>query len=171
MSAYVGDETHLGEEEYSLTVRALCRDLRVMITDNSEYHVRDDTCVAVRQRDGDWNKDHNAVGKPLLGVLNEYGAWLTRPEAGSRLYFAGDLLTSRVRSIFVPARPISLTPPPRTERCETSPTGGTASCLKSDSAGKRIPWDTAKSLRKKSDSARAHPGTLARSPKDLIPVA
>jgi hypothetical protein len=42
----------------------------VFVTRNTEYHVRAEVCVAVRDRTNDrWRDDHPAVGRRLAGAL------------------------------------------------------------------------------------------------------
>jgi hypothetical protein len=78
------------------------------VTRNTEYHFRDDLCVAVRDlRTGRWLPAHLAVRRRLTGGLRLYsnGAAVpspTKPSVGEALYFGDDgreLITSLLDSI------------------------------------------------------------------------
>ena len=81
---------------------------RVFVTRNTEYHVRKDTCVGVRDRQsGEWLVKHFAVNLPISGAIRffESGAMNANPglpQIGESMYFeaAGrDLVTSSVVSV------------------------------------------------------------------------
>lgn len=81
---------------------------RVYVTQNSEYHLRGDVCIAVRDRKtGQWVQDHVAVGQKLeAGVYfpDEGGLspHIGEPLVGDALLFHPgncDLLTSRLERI------------------------------------------------------------------------
>lgn len=81
---------------------------RVFITRNTEYHLRQDICVAVRdRRSGDWLGAHLAVKQRVQGGLafDRTGAVLARPDlpdVGQSLFFHAqgrDLVTSPVLSV------------------------------------------------------------------------
>ena len=80
---------------------------RVLVTKNTEYHMRDSLCVGVRDTNtGDWRSGHAALGSELIGAI---GPEITLgpgepPRPGSRLFFAGDLLTSPLVRIRRPSR-------------------------------------------------------------------
>ena len=81
---------------------------RVYVTRNTEYHVREGVCVAVKPRHAsDWNTEHEAVAMTVEGHV-KVGALLPMPgppKIGYRIYFAednNDVLTSPVVAI---ARP------------------------------------------------------------------
>jgi hypothetical protein len=87
---------------------------RVFVTRNTEYHVRAELCVAVRDRGlGRWREDHPAVGRRLAGALKHVHGGiiptLDRPEVGHSVYFRRgdrDLVTSVVERIERPAREV-----------------------------------------------------------------
>ncbi|HET6345478.1 MAG TPA: hypothetical protein VFH51_11140 [Myxococcota bacterium] len=79
------------------------RQRQEVLTQNSEYHLRGDTCVAVRcPRTGRLKTEHQAVGSHVLGQVEfaADGSWALqvgrRPEAGTRLFFSSQLVTSLV---------------------------------------------------------------------------
>lgn len=77
----------------------------VLVTENSEYHVRSGVCVAVRSlRHGDLTREHPAVGSRVLGGFSfcessGYNAHYGLPEQGEKICFENDLLTSPLRSV------------------------------------------------------------------------
>ncbi|MEM6532919.1 MAG: hypothetical protein AAF654_09855 [Myxococcota bacterium] len=77
----------------------------VFVTENSEYHTRSGVCVAVRNlRHGELTREHPAVGSRVLGGIgfNEsdgYSAHYGVPNAGEKICFENDLLTSPLRSV------------------------------------------------------------------------
>lgn len=83
---------------------------RRFITRNTEYHLRDEACVAVRCRNtGAWISDHPALGTLLAGGLKQTPFGYARGEAeeGTCLWFdAGgvDVVTSRVEAENRPER-------------------------------------------------------------------
>lgn len=81
---------------------------RVFVTRNTEYHVRKDICVAVRDRkSGDWLRGHLAVKQRVEGSLrfDKRGAIEATdalPDVGQSLFFHAqgrDLVTSPVLSV------------------------------------------------------------------------
>lgn len=81
---------------------------RVFVTRNTEYHLRRNTCVGVRDREsGSWLPAHFAIERALAGSIKffESGAMTaTRelPDVGESLYFeedGRDLVTSAVVSV------------------------------------------------------------------------
>lgn len=85
---------------------------RVFVTRNTEYHVRQSTCVGVRDRDsGEWLQRHFAVNLPIAGAIRFYEsgglcANTGLPAVGESLYFetqGRDLVTSSVMSVERPA--------------------------------------------------------------------
>jgi hypothetical protein len=80
---------------------------RVYFTRNSEYHLRNHVCVAVRdRRTGQWFEEHPALSRPLAAALRfaDQFATLHTPNLGESLDFAQDhdgepLRTSPVLSI------------------------------------------------------------------------
>jgi hypothetical protein len=85
---------------------------RVFVTRNTEYHVRRDTCVGVRDRQtGTWLQQHFALNLPVAGAIRFFDGGAMRanpglPQIGESIYFeaAGrDLVTSSVVSVERPA--------------------------------------------------------------------
>jgi hypothetical protein len=81
---------------------------RVFVTRNTEYHVRKDTCVGVRDREtGEWLSRHFALNLPVAGAIRffESGAMTANqglPQVGESIYFEAsghDLVTSSVVSV------------------------------------------------------------------------
>lgn len=84
---------------------------KLYVTQNTEYHVRDRECVAVRDLwSGRWRDDHPAVGRHLFGAVRpcEHGLEpLGEPEVDSMLWFENgenDILTSRLTVVTRPAK-------------------------------------------------------------------
>lgn len=82
---------------------------RVFVTDHTEYHLRGEICVGVRDvRTGEWKKGHPAIGSSLvcsLAVNVDAGTYKPNmgvPAPGDKLCFSADLLTSPLREV---ARP------------------------------------------------------------------
>ena len=95
---------------------------RVLVTCNSEYHCRDGSCVAVRdRRTGQFVADHQAIGKRMTGgmrITPDGGiAGVSRPEAlleGEQLCFSScngdldhDVITSPLVSVERPPRDVA----------------------------------------------------------------
>lgn len=81
---------------------------RVFVTRNTEYHVRRDRCVAVRDREsGEWLTRHFAVSLHIAGAIKffEGGALAASPglpAIGESMYFEAmgrDLVTSAIVSV------------------------------------------------------------------------
>jgi hypothetical protein len=81
---------------------------RVFVTRNTEYHVRRDRCVAVRDREtGEWLTCHFALSLHVAGAIKffEGGALSASPglpAIGESMYFEAmgrDLVTSAVVSV------------------------------------------------------------------------
>ncbi len=81
---------------------------RVFVTRNTEYHVRQRTCVGVLDRQsGQWLKGHFAIDRAVAGSIRFYDrgsmtASPALPRVGDSLYFEAsgrDLLTSSVVSV------------------------------------------------------------------------
>jgi hypothetical protein len=88
---------------------------QVFVTQNSEYHVRENLCVAVRDREsGEWLRSHFAVRRPVVGSMRffESGAISASaglPELGESLYFeelGRDLVTGSVIAVERPERAV-----------------------------------------------------------------
>lgn len=84
---------------------------RVFVTGNTQYHLRYDRCVAVRDvRTGVWERRHPAVNQRLSCVLTRSTGDLAvaqrLPEVGDAMCFEGSVLTSPVRSIERPPRDV-----------------------------------------------------------------
>jgi hypothetical protein len=81
---------------------------RILITRNTEYHLRGKECVAVRVA-GAWDHQHRAVGTKLEGALGfaegtGYRATTDEPAVGDRLCFSGDLMTSPLTQVRKPSK-------------------------------------------------------------------
>lgn len=81
---------------------------RVFVTRNTEYHVRKDTCVGVRDREsGDWLQTHFALNLAVSGAIRFFdsGAMTAEPglpKIGESMYFEAsgrDLVTSSVIAV------------------------------------------------------------------------
>lgn len=93
---------------------------RVFVTRNTEYHVRRDRCVAVRDREtGEWVSGHFALSLHVAGAIKffEGGALAASPglpSIGESMYFEAmgrDLVTSAIVSVErPPAETISAYP-------------------------------------------------------------
>jgi hypothetical protein len=88
---------------------------RVYVTRNTEYHVRDRLCVAVRdRRTGDFMHGHLAIRRRFEGGLRFLqGGGIApnphEPRAGESLYFVGDgrdLVTSALQGVGRPSKEI-----------------------------------------------------------------
>jgi hypothetical protein len=86
---------------------------RVYVTRNTEYHVRDRRCIAVRdRRTGDFLHGHLAIDRYVEGGLKFFPSGGIAPNAGEprpgeSIYFASDgrdLVTSPLESIERPGR-------------------------------------------------------------------
>lgn len=86
---------------------------KVFVTRNTEYHIRRDTCVAVRdRRSGEWLRAHMALKNRVHGGIrfSRSGGIVPNPgvpRVGESLFFhaAGrDLVTSPILSIDRPPR-------------------------------------------------------------------
>ena len=87
---------------------------RRFVTRNTEYHFRDRTCVAVRdRRSGEWLPSHLALNRSLTGAVR-YASGnvlpsLGEPRVGDALYFGDDgheLVTSLLCAIDRPEKAI-----------------------------------------------------------------
>lgn len=92
---------------------------KVYVTRNTEYHVRKDVCVAVRdRRSGRWIDGHMALRRKLEGSLR-YGRDgimpnVGDPQIGDAIYFRSDerdLITSKLESVERPEKHIVATYP------------------------------------------------------------
>lgn len=90
------------------------------MTKNTEYHFRDDICVAVRDRHANrWLLTHQALDRPLTGSVRfgENGdayPSLDAPEVGDALFFGvggPDVVTSIVADIDRPAKDVVMNYP------------------------------------------------------------
>jgi hypothetical protein len=90
---------------------------RVYVTRNTEYHVRDRTCVAVRdRRTGDFMQGHLALARQIEGGLRFFrngsiAPNVGEPRPGESLYFGSegrDLVTSPLESVERPAKDVAL---------------------------------------------------------------
>jgi len=84
---------------------------QVLVTRNTEYHILDHTCVAVRNRDGELSDRHAAVGGQVIGLVKADGGYDFSPDPqptpGARLCFSTDLVTSPIANVRRP-RPQTL---------------------------------------------------------------
>ena len=87
----------------------------VYVTRNTEYHVRHDVCVAVRdRRTGQWLSGHHALRSQVQGGLlfSPRGGISPnpgRPKAGESLYLSRggrDVVTSAIEAVVRPAREV-----------------------------------------------------------------
>lgn len=86
---------------------------KVFVTRNTEYYVREQRCVGVRDRSsGAWVRDHFAVDRAVMGTIRyldsgELFAAPGLPHVGESMYFeelGRDLVTSAVVAVERPAR-------------------------------------------------------------------
>lgn len=86
---------------------------QMFVTRNTEYHLRDGVCIAVRDRRTDcWLDGHLALGRSLSGgvrVLSNGSAVSvpSAPQVGEALYFSSggrELITSVLCSVERPAK-------------------------------------------------------------------
>jgi hypothetical protein len=88
---------------------------KVFVTRNTEYHVKQDVCVAVRdRRSGEWLRAHAASGNSVHGSLRfQPTGGVTPydglPRIGDSLFFHAegrDLVTSAIVSVERPPRDV-----------------------------------------------------------------
>ncbi len=88
---------------------------RIYVTHNTEYHVRDKRCVAVRdRRTGEFLQGHLAIDRCIEGGLKFFlnggiAPNAGEPRPGESIYFASegrDLVTSPLESVERPCREI-----------------------------------------------------------------
>lgn len=88
---------------------------KIFVTRNTEYHVRRDVCVAVKdRRSGEWLRAHLALRQKVHGGIRfTRSGGITAndgtPEVGESLFFAAegrDLVTSPVLDVARPERDI-----------------------------------------------------------------
>jgi len=86
---------------------------KVFVTQNTEYHLRDDICVAVRDsREGAWSTESKLLSARLMGAVDSYHALSSNecspPEKGKYLLFMteeGELLvTTKLENIERPPK-------------------------------------------------------------------
>ena len=86
---------------------------RVFVTRNTEYHMRRQVCVGVRERSsGHWIEGHFAVQRPVSGSIRFFdGGGMAAspglPRVGESMYFEDsgrDLVTSAVVGVERPPR-------------------------------------------------------------------
>ena len=93
----------------------------MFVTKNTEYHLRHDLCVAVRDRYSNvWLEGHLAVGRKLTGAVKAPGVGTepipssAEPSVGDALYFSDDrrqLVTSTLCAVERPRRDVVLAYP------------------------------------------------------------
>ena len=95
---------------------------RVFVTRNTEYHFRDDVCVAVRdRRTGEFLNGHLALCRTVQGGIKFFpnGAIVPNagePRPGESIYFASgerDLITSPLERVERPSRELTKAYPRR----------------------------------------------------------
>jgi hypothetical protein len=88
---------------------------RVYVTKNTEYHFRDEVCVAVRDRHNcRWLLTHTVLDRAITGSVRfrpsgEAYPSLDRPGVGDALFFGDggpDVVTSAVAAIDRPAKDV-----------------------------------------------------------------
>jgi hypothetical protein len=94
---------------------------RAFLTQNTEYHFRDDCCVAVRDRKtGSWLPSHMALLRRLTGGVRVLRNGtpvpvVDTPSVGEALYFGDDegreLVTSKLCGVDRPGRLVTQTYP------------------------------------------------------------
>lgn len=97
------------------------RQHRMFVTRNTEYHLRADLCVAVRDRHSNvWLEGHLAVGRRLTGAVRvpvrgrDAVPGDLEPSVGDALYFSDEqrqLVTSVLCAVERPRRDIVLSYP------------------------------------------------------------
>jgi len=86
---------------------------RMFVTRNTEYHLKNETCVAVRNRStGDWLMHARALGARLIGTISSHDKKNAKPviyllpEVGDNLILMSstglDIVTTKVRGIHRP---------------------------------------------------------------------
>jgi hypothetical protein len=92
---------------------------KVYVTENTEYHVRRNVCVAVKARtpDADWVEENRAIQMLLAGHFKPESTLPMPgpPQVGFRMYFANganDIITSPVVAIVRPPRDVVAQYPP-----------------------------------------------------------
>jgi hypothetical protein len=86
---------------------------RVYVTHNTEYHLHDEICVAVRDRHtGEFDQSHIAIGRKLEGAM-AYGEGIAgfhrQPKIGDAMLFqAGkrEVITSPIERVTRPPREV-----------------------------------------------------------------
>jgi hypothetical protein len=88
---------------------------RLYVTKNTEYHLKDGVCVAVRDRQrGTWRLKHEALRRPLTGAVRFSGGGdacptFDMPEVGDALFFGeggSDVLTSLLLDVRRPEKDV-----------------------------------------------------------------
>lgn len=102
---------------------------RMYVTRNTEYHFRDGTCIAVRdRRSGSWLPSHLALRRAVTGRVRFQGNGVAvplggDPEIGEALYFGNDgreLVTSLLLSIERPVKALVTQYPDPSEFVESA---------------------------------------------------
>ena len=90
---------------------------RIYVTHNTEYHLRDRRCVAVRdRRTGEFLRGHLAIDRNIAGGLKFFvnggiAPNAGEPRVGESLYFVSegrDLVTSPLEGVERPGREVAL---------------------------------------------------------------
>jgi hypothetical protein len=94
---------------------------QMYVTRNTEYHLRDGVCIAVRDRQsGRWQLTHHALNRNISGAVrfNANGdpyPTLKAPEVGEAMFFAiggPDVVTSCLTAVERPAKDLVSSYPP-----------------------------------------------------------
>lgn len=80
---------------------------QLYVTKNTEYHLRDGVCVAVRDRHrGTWRLNHKTLNRSLTGAVRftdgDARPTFENPEVGDALFFGeggGDVVTSSLLDV------------------------------------------------------------------------
>ena len=104
---------------------------RIYVTRNTEYHVRDGFCVAVRdRRSGEFLRGHLARGRRVQGGLRFLPGSIVphvgEPETGDCLYFSADgrdLVTSSLLEVGRPSKELTQAYPETAFSLDGSATG------------------------------------------------
>lgn len=91
---------------------------RIFVTKNTEYHLRRDRCIAVRDRNtGSFYPEHRALYRTLAGAVRFHGAGSisaeqSTPKVGEAMCFDGlNVVTTVVEAIQRPEREIVVSYP------------------------------------------------------------
>jgi hypothetical protein len=88
---------------------------KMYVTRNTEYHVKDDVCVGIRNvRNGDWILQSKVLGAKLIAALSALPqtakrvSEFIRPKEGDNLVFLSmtgeDIVTTKIREVSRPPK-------------------------------------------------------------------